>query len=90
MEGNKTSNITKAEDDDLWGLIAAPPPRSTSKPLNLKTSGTVDNDDPWSAIAAAPPTTRAKPLSAGPGRGAKPAGPKLGAQRINRTSSSGI
>ncbi|CAL5404759.1 unnamed protein product [Camellia sinensis] len=85
-----TLKITKAEDDDLWGLIAAPPPRSTSKPLNLKTSGTVDNDDPWSAIAAAPPTTRAKPLSAGRGRGAKPAGPKLGAQRINRTSSSGI
>ncbi|CAL5407596.1 unnamed protein product [Camellia sinensis] len=85
-----TQKITKAEDDDLWGLIAAPPPRSTSKPLNLKTSGTVDNDDPWSAIAAAPPTTRAKPLSAGRGRGAKPAGPKLGAQRINRTSSSGI
>ncbi|CAL5343765.1 unnamed protein product [Camellia sinensis] len=84
-----TLKITKAEDDDLWGLIAAPP-RSTSKPLNLKTSGTVDNDDPWSAIAAAPPTTRAKPLSAGRGRGAKPAGPKLGAQRINRTSSSGI
>ncbi|KAL7184138.1 hypothetical protein ACSBR2_026317 [Camellia fascicularis] len=82
--------ITKAEDDDLWGLIAAPPPRSTSKPLNLKTSGTVDNDNPWSATAAAPPTTRAKPLSAGRGRGAKPAAPKLGAQRINRTSSSGI
>ncbi|KAI8008126.1 putative inactive serine/threonine-protein kinase scy1 [Camellia lanceoleosa] len=85
-----TLKITKAEDDDLWGSIAAPPPRSTSKPLNLKTSGTVDNDDPWSAIAAAPPTTRAKPLSAGRGRGAKPADPKLGARRINRTSSSGI
>lgn len=76
------------EDDDLWGSIAAPAPK-TSKPLNLKSSAT-DDDDPWAAIAAPAPTTRAKPLSAGRGRGAKPAAPKLGAQRINRTSSSGM
>ncbi|GFY84455.1 kinase family with ARM repeat domain-containing protein [Actinidia rufa] len=50
----------------------------------------VDDDDPWAAIAAPAPTTRAKPLSAGRGRGTKPAASKLGAQRINRTSSSGM
>lgn len=82
--------VTKDEDDDLWGSIAAPPPKTASKPLNVKTAGAVDDDDPWAAIAAPPPTTKAKPLSAGRGRGAKPAAPKLGAQRINRTSSSGM
>lgn len=82
--------VSKDEDDDLWGSIAAPAPKTASKPLNVKTAGAVDDDDPWAAIAAPPPTTRAKPLSAGRGRGAKPAAPKLGAQRINRTSSSGM
>nr|VDC80295.1 unnamed protein product [Brassica rapa] len=77
----------KLEDDDLWGSIAAPPPATTSRPLNLKKSVQSDDEDPWAAIAAPPPTTRAKPLSSGRGRGAKPAAPKLGAQRINRTSS---
>ncbi|KAI5422835.1 hypothetical protein KIW84_046021 [Lathyrus oleraceus] len=83
-----TSKLSKDEDDDLWGAIAAPAPK-TSKPLNLKSAAT-DDDDPWAAIAAPAPTTRAKPLSSGRGRGAKPAAPKLGAQRINRTSSSGM
>ncbi|RID70033.1 hypothetical protein BRARA_C02088 [Brassica rapa] len=77
----------KLEDDDLWGSIAAPPPATTSRPLNLKKSVQSDDEDPWAAIAAPPPTTRAKPLSSGRGRTAKPAAPKLGAQRINRTSS---
>lgn len=109
--------MSKGEDDDLWGAIAAPAPISTSKPLSSKKSGrtdddddpwgavaapaprtsstaksggaAVDDDDPWAAIAAPPPTTRAKPLSlGGRGRGgAKTTAPKLGAQRINRTSS---
>ncbi|KFK36944.1 hypothetical protein AALP_AA4G192400 [Arabis alpina] len=77
----------KTEDDDLWGSIAAPAPATTSRPLNLKKTVQSDDEDPWAAIAAPPPTTRAKPLSSGRGRGAKPAAPKLGAQRINRTSS---
>ncbi|CAN6807977.1 unnamed protein product [Brassica oleracea] len=77
----------KLEDDDLWGSIAAPPPATTSRPLNLKKTVQSDDEDPWAAIAAPPPTTRAKPLSSGRGRAAKPAAPKLGAQRINRTSS---
>ncbi|KAG5563185.1 hypothetical protein RHGRI_005816 [Rhododendron griersonianum] len=87
LQAKNTVKITKNEDDDLWGSIAAPPPKSTSKPLNLKPSEKVDDDDPWAAIAAPQPTTRAKPLSTGRGRGAKPAATKLGAQRINRTSS---
>ncbi|KAK1409274.1 hypothetical protein QVD17_35800 [Tagetes erecta] len=82
-----TSNVGKDGDDDLWGSIAAPPPKVGAKPLNGNSSAAVDNDDPWAAIAAPPPTTRAKPLSAGRGRGSKPTGLKLGAQRINRTSS---
>ncbi|WJX25846.1 hypothetical protein P8452_14841 [Trifolium repens] len=85
LRPKSASKLSKDEDDDLWGAIAAPAPK-TSKPLNLKSTAT-DDDDPWAAIAAPAPTTRAKPLSAGRGRGAKPAVPKLGAQRISRTSS---
>ncbi|XP_074269940.1 uncharacterized protein LOC141592944 isoform X2 [Silene latifolia] len=81
-----TARKGKDDDDELWGSIAAPPPKITAKPLNLGASKTSD-DDLWGSIAAAPPMTKAKPLSAGRGRGAKPAAPKLGAQRINRTSS---
>lgn len=80
--------LSRDEDEDLWGAIAAPAPR-TSRPLNLN-STTTNDDDPWAAIAAPAPTTRARPLAAGRGRGAKPAAPKLGAQRINRTSSGGM
>ncbi|KAL3521320.1 hypothetical protein ACH5RR_019469 [Cinchona calisaya] len=117
LQQKGTSKMSKGEDDDMWGSIAAPAPKSTSKPLSSSTSGMVDDDDdpcaavaspppktsfrpsstrsskavadddPWAAIAAPPPTTRAKPLSAGRGRGTKPAAPRLGAQRINRTSS---
>ncbi|KAI4372882.1 hypothetical protein MLD38_011065 [Melastoma candidum] len=78
----------REEDDELWGSIAAPMPKS-SKPLNVKPAATVNDDDPWAAIAAPAPTTTAKPLSAR-AQPAKPAAPRLGAQRINRTSSSGM
>ncbi|KAJ0695115.1 putative protein kinase domain, armadillo-like helical [Helianthus annuus] len=85
MRPKATTHSSKNEDEDLWGSIAAPPPK-------VKPSATaIDDDDPWAAIAAPPPTTRAKPLAAGRARGSKPAAaPKLGAQRINRTSSSGV
>ncbi|WCJ20096.1 N-terminal kinase-like protein [Euphorbia peplus] len=76
------------QDDDLWGSIAAPAPKSSSRPLNVKTASALDDDDPWAAIAAPAPSTKAKPLASGRGRGgAKPTAPKLGAQRINRSSS---
>lgn len=80
---SKASRV--ADDDDPWGAIAAPVPKSSSssKPLSLKSSGSAD-EDLWASIAAPPPTTGNKP---GRGRGAKPAAPRLGAQRINRTSS---
>ncbi|XP_031271289.1 probable inactive serine/threonine-protein kinase scy1 [Pistacia vera] len=90
LRPKSTVKAAKDEDDDLWGAIAAPAPKTSSKRLNVKSAATVDDDDPWAAIAAPPPTTRAKPLAAGRGRGAKPAAPKLGAQRINRTSSTGM
>ncbi|XP_004297714.1 PREDICTED: probable inactive serine/threonine-protein kinase scy1 isoform X1 [Fragaria vesca subsp. vesca] len=91
LRPKNTAKVIKDEDDDLWGSIAAPAPKTSSKALNLNTSRAVDDDDdPWAAIAAPLPTTKAKPLALGRGRGAKPAAPKLGAQRINRTSSSGV
>lgn len=83
-----TSHVSK-DADELWGSIAAPAPKMVAKPLNAQPSASsLDNNDPWAAIAAPPPTTRAKPLSAGRGRGSKPGVPKLGAQRMNRASSS--
>ncbi|XP_026457158.1 N-terminal kinase-like protein [Papaver somniferum] len=104
VKPKSTVRADKDEDDDLWGSIAAPAPRSTasaSKSLNMRSTASTsslasasstkpDDDDPWAAIAAPPPTTRAKPLSLGRGRGGKPAAPRLGAQRVNRTSSGGI
>ncbi|KAA0041905.1 putative inactive serine/threonine-protein kinase scy1 isoform X2 [Cucumis melo var. makuwa] len=63
------------EDDDLWGSIVAPTLRTISKLLNVKSSAA---------------TTRAKQLSASRGRGSKAAVPKLGAQRTNQTSSTGM
>ncbi|TYJ36284.1 hypothetical protein E1A91_A05G297200v1 [Gossypium mustelinum] len=90
LRPKSTVKAAKDEDDDLWGSIAAAPPKSASRPLNVKTAGAVDDDDPWAAIAAPPPTTKVKPLSAGRGRGNRAAAPKLGAQRINRTSSTGM
>nr|CAB3474635.1 unnamed protein product [Digitaria exilis] len=78
------------DDDDLWGAIAAPPPKSSGKPLKAAPAA-ANSDDLWGAIAAPPPATKARPLaSSGRGRGTKPAQPKLGAQRIGRTSSTGM
>jgi len=86
LQSKSTSKLKKDEDDELWGSIAAPAPK-TSKSFNLRSTVTDDDDDPWAAIAAPAPTTKAKPLSSARGRSAKPAAPKLGAQRLNRTSS---
>ncbi|KAL5227705.1 hypothetical protein ABZP36_015970 [Zizania latifolia] len=84
----KPSTSQNDDDDDLWGSIAAPPPKSAGKPLKPAAS---NSDDLWGAIAAPPPSTKARPLaSSGRGRGTKPAQPKLGAQRIGRTSSTGM
>ncbi|KAL6530389.1 hypothetical protein OROHE_014742 [Orobanche hederae] len=70
-------------DNHPGGAIAAPVPKTSSKPLHLKSA----DDDLWASIAAPPPTAVHKPLSAGRGRTSKPAAQKLGAQRVNRTSS---
>lgn len=72
------------DDDDPWAAIAAPAP--SANPLNVKRSGALDDNDPWAAIAAPVPTTTSRP-SIGRGRATKPAAPKLGAQRVNRSSS---
>ncbi|KAI3751190.1 hypothetical protein L2E82_22237 [Cichorium intybus] len=83
----RPKHVTKNEDEDLWGSVSAHPPKAS---LKKPSGGLIDTDDPWAAIAAPPPTTRVKPLASGRGRGSKPALPKLGAQRINRTSSTGV
>ncbi|XP_059300973.1 uncharacterized protein LOC132053101 isoform X6 [Lycium ferocissimum] len=74
----------KVDDNNPWAAISAPAP--SAKPLNVKRSGALDDNDPWAAIAAPVPTTTSRP-SIGRGRGTKPAAPRLGAQRVNRTSS---
>ncbi|XP_062161341.1 uncharacterized protein LOC133868456 [Alnus glutinosa] len=82
-----TARVSKNDDDDLWDSIAAPAPKTLSKPLNVKKAGTATGDDDlWNSIAAPAPATRAQPLSASRGRGAKPTSQSLGAQRKNRTS----
>nr|GMD19077.1 probable inactive serine/threonine-protein kinase scy1 isoform X1 [Ipomoea batatas] len=65
-------------DNDPWDSVA-PAPKTTAKK-----AATAD-DDLWGSIAAPEPTTAARPSSIGRGR-SKPAAPRLGAQRINRTS----
>ncbi|XP_054781682.1 uncharacterized protein LOC129288891 isoform X2 [Prosopis cineraria] len=85
MRPKSATKLSKDEDDDLWGSIAVPAPK-TSNPADVKSTA-IDDDDPWAAIAAPAPTTKAKPLLASRGRGVKPSAPKLGAHRINRTSS---
>jgi len=37
-------------------------PKTTARPLNVKSATALDDDNPWAAIAAPPPTTGAKPL----------------------------
>ncbi|KAH6762886.1 kinase family with ARM repeat domain-containing protein [Perilla frutescens var. hirtella] len=88
VANTKSSKVV--DEDDPWGAIAAPVPKSSSKSLNLKSSGSSADDDLWASIAAPPPTAGHKPMSGGRGRGAKPAAPRLGAQRINRTSSGNV
>ncbi|KAK6790058.1 hypothetical protein RDI58_013858 [Solanum bulbocastanum] len=78
------SSRTVDDDEDPWGAISAPAP--STKSLNVKKGGSLDDNDPWAAIAAPVPTSKAR-SSIGRGRGNKPTVPKLGAQRINRTSS---
>ncbi|CAA7392940.1 unnamed protein product [Spirodela intermedia] len=92
----------RSAEDDPWASIAVPAPRTKTKPLTsgarasapaaaaATTSAAVDDGDPWAAIAAPPPTTRAKPLALGRGRAKAAPTAKLGAQRIDRSSSSGL
>lgn len=61
----KPKNTVKPanQDGDLWGSIAAPAPKTTSKPLSAKAAGTIeDDDDPWGSIAAPAPKTTTRPL----------------------------
>ncbi|RZC92054.1 hypothetical protein C5167_027946 [Papaver somniferum] len=54
------SPVRAAKDEDLWGSIAAPAPRSTSSSMQASSSSSnmrassskADEDDPWAAIAA--------------------------------------
>ncbi|GER42499.1 protein kinase family protein with ARM repeat domain [Striga asiatica] len=89
---SSTLKPSKDDDGDLWGAAeddhscAASIPKTSSNSLNLKSGGSAD-DHLWASIAAPLPSAGQKPLLAGRARAGKPAVPKLGAQRINRTSS---
>ncbi|KAJ6997660.1 hypothetical protein NC653_014036 [Populus alba x Populus x berolinensis] len=37
--------VTKDEDDDLWGSMAAPAQKTTTRPLNVESATTLDDDD---------------------------------------------
>ncbi|XP_077232825.1 uncharacterized protein LOC143872013 [Tasmannia lanceolata] len=66
-----TVKPAKEENDDLWGSIAAPAPKTASKPLSSKTASSKplssktasDEDDLWGSIAAPAPKTLSKPLN---------------------------
>ncbi|XP_042514618.1 probable inactive serine/threonine-protein kinase scy1 isoform X3 [Macadamia integrifolia] len=73
------------DEEEFWDSKAAPTPKA-SKTLNKPAAS--PDDELWGEIAAPPPKTVAKPLTLGRGRGATRSTPKLGAQRINRTTSS--
>ncbi|GAB2220726.1 hypothetical protein Droror1_Dr00008395 [Drosera rotundifolia] len=95
FQARPTTTKRKDDDEDLWGSVAAPPPRTAhrantaiSRANSAGISKARDDDDPWAAIAAPPPTTTVRPLAAGRGRGSRAAAPRLGAQRINRSSGS--
>ncbi|VFQ81114.1 unnamed protein product [Cuscuta campestris] len=104
----KSISKMNSDEDDLWGSVAAPVPK-TSKAAGSRAGGydndpwdsvgpasrttakkteTSAEDDLWGSIAAPVPTTTSRP-SVGRAR-SKPTAPKLGAQRINRTSSGGV
>ncbi|KAJ6919824.1 hypothetical protein NC651_013694 [Populus alba x Populus x berolinensis] len=44
--------VTKDEDDDLWGSMAAPARKTTTRPLNVESATTLDDDDddPWAPL----------------------------------------
>ncbi|GLT88511.1 hypothetical protein SLE2022_065340 [Rubroshorea leprosula] len=95
LEEQKSSpalaNIQAAQRLPVSQPISQPRLQSTS--LRPETTGKVTKDEVdnvLESIAAPEPATSARPLASGRGRGRKQAAPKLGAQRINRTSSSGM
>ncbi|KAJ8647798.1 hypothetical protein MRB53_000821 [Persea americana] len=67
LKPKNTVKPVKQEDGDLWGSIAAPAPKTTSKPLSAKAAlKTEDDDDPWGSIAAPAPKTTSRPLHVKP------------------------
>lgn len=63
LKPKNTVKLAKQEDGDLWGSIAAPAPKTASKPLSAKAALTTeDDDDPWGSIAAPAPKTTSRPL----------------------------
>ncbi|KAJ4978377.1 hypothetical protein NE237_009157 [Protea cynaroides] len=72
------------DEEEYWDSKAAHTPKA-SKHLNKPAAS--PDDELWGEIAAPPPKTIVRPLAVGRGRGVRST-PKLGAQRIGRTSSS--
>ncbi|XP_010938026.1 uncharacterized protein [Elaeis guineensis] len=63
LRSKTTLKPSKAEDDDLWGAVAAPAPKTASRSLNVKPASSQDDDDLWGSIAAPPPKTTTPPLN---------------------------
>lgn len=55
-----TNSSRPKEEDDLWGAIAAPPPKTSAKSLHVKPPSS-DDDDLWGSIAAPPPRSASRP-----------------------------
>ncbi|MQL85220.1 hypothetical protein Taro_017747 [Colocasia esculenta] len=55
------------EDDDPWGSVAVPAPKSSSRSTdNLKSASSRNNDDPWASVAVPAPRTASRPLNTKP------------------------
>lgn len=57
-----TAKVPKEEEEeDPWGAIAAPPPKSSAKSINIKPASSNSDDDLWGSIAVAQPRSASKP-----------------------------
>lgn len=57
------SKSSKEADDDLWGAVAVPEPRTASNSINTKPAAQLDDDLWGSTAAAAAPKSTSKPLN---------------------------
>ncbi|URE29864.1 Protein tyrosine kinase [Musa troglodytarum] len=57
------TRVSKAADeDDLWGPVAVPAPRTVPHTVNVQPAAPKEADGLWGSIAVAPPKTTSRPL----------------------------